>query len=133
VAGFTPEVRDDLDKVIMAVSAEAALPGQAELDAAQEAEILEGRALIASEAINCVRCHTFRDMTEGDVGPVLTGWGSRAWMLGMLHDPTDERYYGEDNDRMPSFGADESLTSAEMGLVVDWLRGDWTSQHTPEP
>jgi len=133
VAGFTPEVRDDLDKVIMAVSAEAALPGQAELDAAQEAEILEGRALIASEAINCVRCHTFRDMTEGDVGPVLTGWGSRAWMLGMLHDPTDERYYGEDNDRMPSFGAEESLTSAEMGLVVDWLRGDWTSQHTPEP
>ncbi|MGB1655972.1 MAG: cytochrome b N-terminal domain-containing protein [Longimicrobiales bacterium] len=133
VAGFTPDVQDDLEKVIMAVSAEAALPGQAEQDAAQQAEIVEGRALIASEEINCVRCHTFREMTEGDVGPVLTGWGSRAWMLGMLHDPTDELYYGEDNDRMPSFGVDESLTPAEMGLVVDWLRGDWTTEHTPEP
>ena len=133
VAGFTPDVQQDLEKVIMAVSAEAVLPGQAEQDAAQQDQIAEGRVLIASEAINCVRCHTFREMTEGDVGPVLTGWGSRAWMLGMLHDPTDERYYGEDNDRMPSFGAEESLTPQEMGLVVDWLRGDWTTEHTPEP
>ncbi len=133
VAGFSPDVREDLEKVIMAVSAEAALPGQSALDQAQLAAIEEGRTLIADESINCVRCHTFRDMTEGDVGPVLTGWGSREWMLGMLHDPSDARFYGDDNDRMPSFGVDQSLTPEEMGLVVDWLRGDWVSPPTPEP
>ena len=133
VAAFEPDVREDLEKVIMAVSAEAGLPGQAEMDAAQEADIAQGRLLMSSEEINCTRCHTFREMTEGDAGPVLTGWGSREWMLGMLHDPTDPSFYGDRNDRMPSFGVDEILSDAEMGLVVDWLRGDWTSQHTPEP
>lgn len=128
VARFTPEVRSELEKVIMAVSAEGSLPGQVEQDALQQAEIEEGRALISSEEINCTRCHTFRDQTEGDVGPILTGWGSREWMLGMLHDPTEDRFYGEDNDRMPSFGAEKLLTEVEMGLVVDWLRGDWVSQ-----
>lgn len=133
VAAFEPDVREDLEKVIMAVSAEAGLPGQAEMDAAQEADIAQGRLLMSSEEINCTRCHTFREMTDGDAGPALTGWGSREWMLGMLHDPTDPSFYGNRNDRMPSFGADEILSDAEMGLVVDWLRGDWTSQHTPEP
>ena len=128
VARFSPEVRSDLAKVIMAVSAEGSLPAQVEQDAVQQAEIEEGRALISGEEINCTRCHTFRDQTEGDVGPVLTGWGSRDWMLGMLHDPTEERFYGEDNDRMPSFGAEKILTEDEMGLVVDWLRGDWVRQ-----
>jgi len=133
VAGFTPEVRADLEKVIMAVSAEAALPGQASVDADHAAEIVEGRQLFSSEAIDCARCHTFRDISDGDVGPVLTGWGSREWVLGMLHDPSSEAYYGEDNDRMPLFGVDELLTDAEMGLVADWLRGDWAGQRTPEP
>lgn len=125
VAGMSPQELQDLQKVIMAVSAEAALPGQAALDAAAQADISDGRALISSEAINCTRCHTFGDMTEGDVGPVLTGWGSRAWMLGLLHDPEQEEYYGADNDRMPAFGAEGILSEDEMGLIVDWLRGDW--------
>lgn len=117
--------REDLEKVILAVSAEAGLPGQREQDVADAAAIAEGRQLISSEAINCTRCHTFREMTEGDRGPVLTGWGSREWMLGMLHDPTQERYYGDENDGMPSFGVEGSLSPQQMALVVDWLRGDW--------
>ena len=125
IAAMSPETREDLRKVVMTVSAEAGLPGQAAIDAASAADIEEGRRLMSSEAIDCTRCHTFGDMTEGDVGPVLTGWASREWMLGMLHDPTHPDYYGEDNDRMPSFGVEEILTPTEMGLVVDWLRGDW--------
>ncbi len=62
---------------------------------------------------------------QGDTGPVLTGWGSRAWLLGMLHDPADDRYYGADNDRMPSFGVEQTLTPRQMELIVDWLRRDW--------
>lgn len=125
IAAMTPEAREDLGKVIIALSAEAGLPAQIEADQAAAADIAEGVRLMSSEAIDCTRCHTFGDMTEGDVGPVLTGWGSREWMLGMVHDPTQDMYYGEDNDRMPSFGVEEILTRAEMELVVDWLRGDW--------
>ena len=132
VARFSPEVRSNLEKVIMALSAEGSLPLQVEQDAVQQAEIEEGRALMSGEEINCTRCHTFRDQTEGDVGPVLTGWGSRDWMLGMLHDPTEERFYGEDNDRMPSFGVEKILTEDEMGLVVDWLRRDWVRGDSQE-
>ena len=43
----------------------------------------------------------------------------------MLQDPTHPSLYGEDNDRMPAFGADGILTDEEMGLIVDWLRQDW--------
>ncbi|MDH3271892.1 MAG: cytochrome b N-terminal domain-containing protein [Gemmatimonadota bacterium] len=117
--------RADLEKVILAVSAQAELPGQAAMDAADAGQIEEGRALIASEAINCVRCHAFEEGSESDDAPVLTGWASRAWMIGMVHDPTQEPYYRDDNDRMPSFGVEGILSPMEIELVVDWLRGDW--------
>ncbi len=125
---LTDAEREDLAKVILAVSAEAELPAQAGVDADDAETIEEGRELIASEAIDCVRCHTFRGFEGEDDVPVLTGWGSREWMLGMLHDPTQPRYYGENNDRMPSFGVEETLTRQEMELVVDWLRRDWYSR-----
>jgi mono/diheme cytochrome c family protein len=111
--------------VVLAVSAEASLPYQSDADRRDASLIEEGRRLISSEAINCTRCHTFRDADGEDDVPTLTGWGSRAWMLGMIHDPTQPRYYSEDNDRMPSFGVEETLTAQQMGLVVDWLRRDW--------
>jgi ubiquinol-cytochrome c reductase cytochrome b subunit len=126
LTGLTHDERDELlSKVIMAVSAEAELPGQVEEDAADAADIAEGRRLIHQEPIDCTRCHLFRGEGADDDAPVLTGWGSRAWMMGMVHDPTDERYYGSDNDRMPSFGPEGILSAEEIGLVVDWLRGDW--------
>ena len=122
---LTPEEREDLRKVVYAVSAEAGLPYQSEVESREAALIEEGRELIASDAIDCVRCHTFGAFEGDDDVPHLTGWGSRAWMLGMLHDPSHPDYYGENNDRMPSFGVEETLTPREMGLVVDWLRRDW--------
>ena len=125
IAGYTPEQRDQLRKVLWAVSAEAELPAQAAADAAAAADIAEGRDLIETGAIDCARCHTLDDVADGDVGPMLTGWGSREWMLGMVHDPTDEAFYGGDNDRMPAFGVEQVLSQQEMGLIVDWLRGDW--------
>ena len=125
VAGMSPEARANLEKVILAVSAEAVLPAQAAADEADRALIEEGRLLIASEEINCVRCHAFREVLESDDAPVLTGWGSRDWILGMMHDPTQPEYYGDDNDGMPSFGVEGSLARAQMELLADWLRRDW--------
>jgi ubiquinol-cytochrome c reductase cytochrome b subunit len=119
------EERSDLAKVLLAVSAESGLPRQSEEDERDAADIEEGRHLISSDAINCTRCHTFRDVDGEDDVPVLTGWASRDWMLGMLHDPSQPRYYGDRNDRMPSFGVEETLSRHQMELVVDWLRRDW--------
>jgi ubiquinol-cytochrome c reductase cytochrome b subunit len=125
VAGYTPERLEELRKVAWAVSAEAGLPGQAATDQEARAEIEEGRALIASGQAECARCHTIGTLSDGDVGPDLTGWGSREWLIGMIHDPSHEAFYGADNDRMPSFGVEQILTDAQIGMIADWLRGVW--------
>ena len=46
-------------------------------------------------------------------------------MLAFISDPSHARFYGERNDRMPAYGPDKILTAAEIGLVTDWLRGEW--------
>jgi len=125
IAAFDDSQRDQLVMVVKALSFEAGLPRQAALDDAEYPDIEEGRDAMASESIDCVRCHLFHGVTEEDVGPHLDGWASREWMLGMLRNPANADYYGEDNDRMPAFGEEGILTDLEMELVVDWLREDW--------
>jgi ubiquinol-cytochrome c reductase cytochrome b subunit len=118
--------KDDIEAVIAAMAAEANLPGAK----AAEPLVAKGRELIASDE-RCGSCHHFRD-NGTDLGTAcdLTGWGSRDWLVGIIVDPTHERFYGDTNDRMPSFGkADEGslapLTRAQIELIADWLRGEW--------
>jgi len=131
---------DDVDKtklqnVIIALSAEAALPSQAEADKTAEADgaLAKGRKALgeAFESSSCVDCHKFRD--QGDLGsaPDLTGWGSKDWLVRFISDPTHEAFYRETNDRMPAFGVapDNStkkalLTPAEIDLLARLLRGE---------
>ncbi|HVC99027.1 MAG TPA: cytochrome b N-terminal domain-containing protein [Pirellulales bacterium] len=122
----------DVERVVVALSAEAKLPRQRELDEADDDRIKTGRALIAGES-GCTECHRFHDEKADDdrTAPTLTGYGSRAWLLGMISNPSDGRYYGDNNDRMPTFaGHPENpelnhLSQQQLGLLVDWLRGDW--------
>ncbi|HVJ66377.1 MAG TPA: cytochrome b N-terminal domain-containing protein [Caulifigura sp.] len=132
-----PALREKLRLAAIALSAEAGLPSQLQTDRQQAAEIEQGRKLICGE-LACTDCHRFRD--QGDLGsaPDLTGYGSRDWLLGMIQRPQDERYYpGELNDRMPAFARDDVhtetnlLTAAELGLLVDWLRGEWFDGDAP--
>lgn len=119
----------DLNKLIAALSAEAQLPDQAELDKAEAATITQGKALFAS--FTCTDCHKYGD--EGDLGtaPDLTGYGSREWLKAFVTDPTHERFYGENNDRMPAFAKDpkntksNKLSPRELDMVIDWMRRDW--------
>jgi ubiquinol-cytochrome c reductase cytochrome b subunit len=46
-------------------------------------------------------------------------------MLDFINDPTHPRFFGRDNDRMPSFGTEKSLSPREIALIVDWIRGEW--------
>ena len=118
-------LRKKVDQLIKAISAEAKLPRQAKEDVADKADIEAGRELFFEDGFSCVDCHALGDWNSDDYSaPDLTGYGSREWMLGILHDPSHDRFYGKKNDRMPAFGKDEKLTRRQMERIVDWLRGE---------
>ncbi len=117
---------DDIAAVVTALAAESGL-GDREAPAAT---IARGRELIASDE-RCGACHRFRD-NGTDLGTAcdLTEWASREWLIGIITDPAHERFYGESNDRMPSFGGGQEgatprLSVEQIGLIADWLRGQW--------
>jgi quinol-cytochrome oxidoreductase complex cytochrome b subunit/mono/diheme cytochrome c family protein len=114
----------DIEAVIAAMAAESGRGAAA-------GELVErGRTLVA-DTDRCGACHRFRDNgTELGGACDLTGWGTRDWLVGIITDPTHERFYGDTNDRMPSFGktadgATPQLTTQQIGLLADWLRGEW--------
>ena len=124
VAKFTPEQKQQLSKVIAALSAEATLPAQRQTDSGDQAMITEGRNLLKGD-INCVECHRFHNDDEDATGPDLTGYGSRKWLVEFIANPAHARFYGKRNDRMPKFGEEKMLDEKAIGLIADWLRGDW--------
>jgi ubiquinol-cytochrome c reductase cytochrome b subunit len=117
---------DDIEAVIAAMAAEAGLAAAGTAPAVLE----KGRGLVA-DGERCGSCHTFRDNgVAAGSAPDITGWGSREWLVGIIADPTHERFYGDTNDRMPSFGKAEEgaapmLTRRQIEMIADWLRGDW--------
>jgi ubiquinol-cytochrome c reductase cytochrome b subunit len=117
--------RHHLQRVIMAVSAEAGLKSQATLDRNDAAAIDEGRQLVSNETIRCTECHQFRKVDEDASAPDLTGYGSRDWLIGIINNPKHPRYYGNRSDRMPGFGQEKILSPQAIGLLADWLRGEW--------
>jgi len=125
VAGFTPEQKEQLRKIIAALSAEAGLKSQRDLDQRDAAVIAEGKTLIATEAMRCTECHQFHKPDEDATAPDLTGFGSRDWLVDFISNPAHTRFYGKRNDRMPAFGEDKVLDDHAIGLLADWLRGDW--------
>ena len=124
VAGYSPEQKEKLRKVIAAVSAEAQLPAQLAADQRDAALIEEGRVLIQS-GTKCTDCHQFRKPDEEASAPNLTGYASRQWLVDFISNPAHPDLYGKRNDRMPGFGANQILTPQAIGLIADWLRGDW--------
>jgi ubiquinol-cytochrome c reductase cytochrome b subunit len=121
---------DQRSQAIAALSAEAKLPTQTTRDRDDQALIQAGRVLIADKN-RCAACHRFHDPKyELGEAPDLTDYGSRTWLTAFISDPSHERFYGGNNDRMPAFAPDAKnpqknlLTPTEIGYLVDWLRGD---------
>jgi ubiquinol-cytochrome c reductase cytochrome b subunit len=125
VADYDEEQQAMLAKVIKALSAEASLPAQAAIEAVEAPLIAEGRELLNHEDMRCTECHKFHNDTEDAEAPNLTGYGSREWIVAFITNPAHERFYGERNDRMPAFGDEQTLNEQQLGLLADWLRGDW--------
>jgi ubiquinol-cytochrome c reductase cytochrome b subunit len=135
LAELTTEQQQQRDRIIAALSAEAALPGQREQDAqaARDGSLEQGREAAATAIKDqaCTDCHKFRDAGELGSAPDLTGYGTREWLRGFLADPQHERFYGpKGNDRMPSFAPHPEdpgknlLTDHDLDMLVRWLRGD---------
>jgi mono/diheme cytochrome c family protein len=129
------ETKAAVEAVVVALSAEAKLPSQANLDAeAEEAgTIEEGRTAIVEFSFgggSCIDCHKFGD--DGDVGagaPDLTGYGSLDWLKRFVANPAAEEFYGDGNDRMPAFRRDDHpdlslLSDADLELLLRWMRGE---------
>jgi ubiquinol-cytochrome c reductase cytochrome b subunit len=110
---------DEIEAVAVALAAEAGLPDPA----ATAAQVERGRALIAA-GDRCGACHEFRGNGTGfGAAPDLTGWAGRDWLVGIIADPTHERFYGDSNDRMPAF--EKSMPREQIEILADWLRGQW--------
>ncbi len=125
IAGFSAEQKSQLQKIIAALSAEAALKSQQDADRRDTPVIAEGKTLITSEAMRCTECHQFHKTDEDATAPDLTGYGSREWLLDFISNPAQTRFFGKRNDRMPAFAEDKILDYHAISLLADWLRGDW--------
>jgi ubiquinol-cytochrome c reductase cytochrome b subunit len=124
VAAYLPEQKSQLRKVIVAVSAEAELPAQAATDL-QDATMIEAGRTVLREETKCTDCHQFHKTDEDASAPDLTGYGSRQWLIRFISNPDHADFYGKRNDRMLAFGKAEVLSAQAIGMVADWLRGDW--------
>ena len=115
----------------MALSAEAGLKSQrTRTPAMPPRSRTAGRCCGAAGTLGCTDCHKFRK--EGHLGdaPDLTGYGSRPWLVGIISNPAHRQFYGKRNDRMPAYAlcdnpADNVLSPRDLGLLADWLRGEW--------
>ena len=116
-----------IEQIVVALSAEARLPAQAAEDARDGAAIAAGRKLIQQQ---CTDCHKFHDAGELGSAPDLTDYGSYDWMMGMISRPESDRFYDGNNDRMPASAEFKDpernrLSPLELELLVHWLRGEW--------
>jgi ubiquinol-cytochrome c reductase cytochrome b subunit len=126
LADYAPETDQQLatrENVVLALSSRARLSSQAAMDVADSARIAAGLLFMRDTVNGCAQCHKFQDV--GLDSPELTEWGSRQWMIEFVHDPAHPKFFGRDNDRMPSFGKEKSLSDREIEMVVDWIRGEW--------
>ena len=124
VTKYDEEEKEMLDLVVLALSAEAKLPSQAEKDKADAEKIKRGIDHLIDD-IACIDCHAFQEPDPDVDGPELTGYGSRQWIIDFVKNPEHEKFYPETNDRMPAFGEKKILTDDEIGLIADWIREDY--------
>lgn len=79
---------------------------------------------------SCSSCHVMRvkgelitEETPPSVfGPVLTGYGSRQWLVDFIKDPGHKNFYGKKN-AMPAFK--DTLSEKEIQMIAEWMLQQW--------
>lgn len=105
---------EELDALVETIYAET---GAADVDAAKAARGAELFATAELESGTCANCHE-RSGAGISSGPDLKGYGTRAYLIGMIGDPGAPHRFGALDD-MPRY-ADE-LTPAQLGALADYL------------
>ena len=80
------------------------------------------------EFLGCVDCHPFYGHEKSDHACDLRGYMSKEWLRGFIADPTDVKYYGKHNDRMPAYrpaDGDALMSDDEIAILADWMHGAW--------
>ena len=124
LAKYTPEEIALLPKISRLLSDMAELPYQEPLDEDEREELLSlfyNDDLDFQDGLACIDCHDIDSEEEG-YAPDLTGYGSDEWTVAFIKNPEDERFYGDENDRMPCYGRDAKLTDEEIQILSDWIR-----------
>ena len=123
IPDYDSDEKAQLEKMVLAISAEAKLPAQRDADANDAALIEEGRKLLTDIALDCTDCHAWRAI-EGGTGPTFEGYGSAEWLREFLKNPAHDKFYGKRNDRMPAFGESSRLSAKELDMLIRWMRGE---------
>ena len=124
LAKYTPEEIALLPKIARLLSDMAELPYQEPLDEDEREELLSlfyNDDLDFQDGLACIDCHDIDSEEEG-YAPDLTGYGSDEWTVAFIKNPEEERFYGDENDRMPCYGKDAKLTDEEIQILSDWIR-----------
>jgi len=126
LAKYTPEENALLPQIARLLSDMAELPYQERLPEDEREELLAlfyNDDEVFQDGLACIDCHDID--SEGDgYAPDLTGYGSDEWTVAFIKNPEDERFYGDENDRMPCYGHDEKLTDEEIQILSDWIRSN---------
>ncbi len=103
---------------------------------------LRGTALFSQ---HCASCHVLGELGDKKkaTAPVLDGWGGRAWIAAMLHDPDDDSRFGRSGykEQMPSMDIPpkddtgtfkpmplEDITAVAMFLSAGGMSGDLAAE-----
>jgi ubiquinol-cytochrome c reductase cytochrome b subunit len=121
---YTSEEKELLPRIAVLLSDMAKLPYQDSLPEKEREELLAlfyNDDLVFQDGLACIDCHDIDSEEEG-YAPDLTGYGSDEWTVAFIKNPEDERFYGEENDRMPCYGRDSKLTDEEIQILSNWIR-----------
>lgn len=124
LAKYTPEETALLPKLALLLSDMADLPYQEPLEDDERGELLSlfyNDEEDFQDGLSCIECHDIDSEEEG-YAPDLTGYGSDEWTVAFIKNPENDRFYGDENDRMPCYGRDAKLTDEEIQILSDWIR-----------
>ncbi len=145
IAKYSEDDKKMLAHGIEALSAGADLPYQAEINK-KYSKVVEGKQVLDRDKVaeglfnledlskkSCTDCHELIDPDPGADSPTLIGYGSKEWLVKFIGDPEHAKFYGDKgNDRMPSYARDGQLTTKQIELLADWIRGDGYDPKNPK-
>ncbi len=120
---FNKEMIAAKQLIIDTLAAESALKAPRKLKDGKPEGVSEEFEEAFSETFSCANCHQFYGLFSPKSASVdLTGYASSPWTKAITADPTEDKFYGKSNDRMPSYGKDALLSDKEIDMVSRWIK-----------